>query len=155
MLLSLESGGIVSLSPGHFPCSLLHGSGTWEWNVTTWSGTLSACQTKLTLIQMDIKTRLQRKHHWVSAGKGGPQKRNSWSSVVCEVCGHRCVGKDVNTVSQWPRTGGSAHTRRQDRGSGPSVLYKWMKERWTEALKLEDTGGRKKKRNKQSPRSRW
>lgn len=46
----------------------------------------------------------------------GYRQRHNGSHGVQEVCGHRCVGKNVNIMSQCLRTSGAGHTRRKDRG---------------------------------------
>lgn len=58
-----------------------------------------------------------------------------------EVCGQRCVGKDVNTMSQCPRTGGGGHTQREDRGRWPNMEMNGrdeLKHRCMD-VKLQDT----------------
>lgn len=111
-----------------FPQTISH---TFCSAATTLSGVLFACQSRKTLIQTDTTTELQRKPHWVSAGKDKHQQRYNGSTEVQDMCGHSCVGNNINIMSQCLRTSGGGHTHRKDRGKGP--VWKWMGERQTEA----------------------
>lgn len=111
----VQSQMALPLSPDHFPCFLFFRDNF---------GALFARQISMTLIQTDTDTELQRKTHWVRAGKEGQQQRHNESHEVQEVCG---TGAWERMSTLWVNARQVGVARHTGKTEAEGSMWKWMK----------------------------